>query len=100
VADLVKKHVLTLKEVIDAQASGSIVQAYTALLPAAGHMAMIADPLSDAIVKQFPAKYISSALGGLKLPTWRAFWDSRRASLVLPAGAPSRGWLSVVSMFY
>jgi hypothetical protein len=57
VADLVKTHVLTLKEVIDAQASGNAVRAYTALRHAAGHMTMIADPLSDAIVKQFPAKY-------------------------------------------
>jgi hypothetical protein len=57
VADLVKTHVLTLKDVIDAQASGNTVRAYTALRHAAGHMAMIADPLSDAIVKQFPAKY-------------------------------------------
>ena len=57
VADLVKKHVLTVKEVIDAQASGNIAQAYTALRNAAGHMAMIANPLSDAIVKQFPARY-------------------------------------------
>ena len=57
VADLVKTHVLTLKEVIDAQASGNAVQVYTALRRAASHMAMIADPLSDAIVKQFPAKY-------------------------------------------
>jgi hypothetical protein len=57
VADLVKTHVLTLKDVIDAQASGDAARAYRALRHAAGHMARIADPLSDAIVKQFPAKY-------------------------------------------
>jgi hypothetical protein len=57
VADLVKTHVLTLKDVIDAQGSGDMVQAYSALRHAAGHMAMIANPLADAIVKQFPAKY-------------------------------------------
>jgi hypothetical protein len=57
VADLVKTHVLTLKDVIDAQAAGDPVKAYTALRTAAGHMAMIANPLADAIVKQFPAKY-------------------------------------------
>jgi hypothetical protein len=57
VAELVKTHVLTLKDVIDAQAAGDMVQAYTALRHAAGHMAMIADPLADAIVKQFPTKY-------------------------------------------
>jgi hypothetical protein len=57
VADLVKTHVLTLKEVIDAQASGNVVEAYSALRNAAGHMAMVANPLADAIVKQFPGKY-------------------------------------------
>jgi hypothetical protein len=57
VADLVKTHVLMLKEVIDAQASGDVVQAYSVLRHAAGHMAMIANPLAEAIVKQFPAKY-------------------------------------------
>ena len=57
VADLVKTHVLTLKEVIDAQASGNVVQAYAALRHAADHMALIANPLADAIVEQFPIKY-------------------------------------------
>jgi hypothetical protein len=57
VADLVKTHVLILKEVIDAQASGHLVQAYSALRRVADHMAMIANPLADAIIKQFPAKY-------------------------------------------
>jgi hypothetical protein len=57
VADLVKTHVLTLKNVIDAQASGDVVQAYTTLRHAADHMTMIANPLADAIAKQFPAEY-------------------------------------------
>jgi hypothetical protein len=57
VADLVKTHVLTLKNVIDAQAAKEPVKAYTALRMAASHMHMIADPLAGAIVKQFPAKY-------------------------------------------
>ena len=57
VADLVKTHVLTLKDVIDAQASGDSVKAYTAVRTAAGHMHMIADPLAEAIVKQFPNKF-------------------------------------------
>jgi hypothetical protein len=59
VAVLVKTHVLTLKEVIDFQASGDAARAYVALRHAADHMAMIANPLVDAIVKQFPAKYTS-----------------------------------------
>ena len=57
VADLVKHHVVTLKTVIDAQASKDPARAYTALRAAAGHMPMIADPLAEAIVKQFPDKF-------------------------------------------
>ena len=57
VADLVKHHVVTLKTVIDAQASKDQASAYTALRAAAGHMQMIADPLADAIVKQFPDRF-------------------------------------------
>lgn len=57
VADLVKHHVVTLKDVIDAQASKDPARAYTALRTAAGHMQMIADPLAEAIVKQFPDKF-------------------------------------------
>jgi hypothetical protein len=57
VADLVKHHVVTLKDVIDAQASKDPGRAYTALRAAAGHMQMIADPLAEAIVKQFPDKF-------------------------------------------
>ena len=57
VADLVKTHVLTLKDVVDAQAAGNHPKAYMALRGAAGHMAMIADPLAEAIVKQFSSKY-------------------------------------------
>lgn len=57
VAELVKHHVVTLKDVIDAQARKDQVTAYTAIRTAATHMHMIADPLADAIVKQFPDKF-------------------------------------------
>jgi hypothetical protein len=57
VADLVKHHVVTLKEVIDAQAAKDQVKTYTTMRTAAGHMQMIADPLAEAIVKQFPDKF-------------------------------------------
>jgi hypothetical protein len=57
VADLVKHHVVTLKVVIDAQAAKDPVKTYTAVRTAAGHMQMIADPLAEAIVKQFPDKF-------------------------------------------
>jgi hypothetical protein len=57
VADLVKTHVLTLKDVVDAQGMGDQRKAYTALRSAASHMMMIADPLANAIAKQFPEKF-------------------------------------------
>src|SRR5947199_30743 len=57
VADLVKTHVLTLKDVVDAQAAGDPVKANKALRTAYSHMHMIADPLAEAIVKQFSSKY-------------------------------------------
>ncbi len=57
VADLVKHHILTLKEVIDAQAAGDAPRTYRALRTAAGHMQGIATPLAQAIVKQFPEKF-------------------------------------------
>jgi hypothetical protein len=57
VAGLVKQHVLTLKDVIDAQAAGDPARAWTAVRAASAHMAMIASPLADAIVKQYPNRY-------------------------------------------
>jgi hypothetical protein len=57
VADLVKHHVVTLKSVIDAQATRDPARAYAALRAAAGHMQQIADPLADAIVAQFPDRF-------------------------------------------
>ena len=56
-AGLVKDHILTLKPVIDAQAAGDQPKVYTLLRFATGHMRMIADPLAEAIVKQFPQKF-------------------------------------------
>jgi hypothetical protein len=61
VADLVKHHVITLKEVVAAQAARDNARALTAVRTAAGHMQMIADPLAETIVKQFPDRYIATA---------------------------------------
>jgi hypothetical protein len=61
VADLVKHHVVTLKDVIDAQASKDFGRAYTAQRTAAAHMQMIGDPLAGAIVKQFPGRFAGSS---------------------------------------
>ena len=57
VADLVKHHVVTLKDVIDAQAAKDQGRAFMAERTAAGHMQMIADPLAEAIVQQFPDSF-------------------------------------------
>ena len=57
VADLVKHHVMTLKDVIDAQAAKDQARAFVAERTGAGHMQMIADPLAEAIVKQFPDRF-------------------------------------------
>lgn len=57
VADLVKTHIITLKEVIDAQAANDPARAMTGLRKAYGHMRFICDPLAEAIVKQFPDKF-------------------------------------------
>ena len=57
VTELVKGHILTLKDVVDAQAAGDWPKAYTAIRSAYGHMHMIGDPLAAAIVKQFPQRF-------------------------------------------
>ncbi len=57
VAGLVKTHILTFKEIIDAQAANDPVRAATGLRLAYGHMHVIGDALAEAIVKQFPAKF-------------------------------------------
>jgi hypothetical protein len=57
VTELVKTHILTLKDVIDAQSKKNLADAYTKLRTAADHMKALANPLADAVVKQFPDKF-------------------------------------------
>jgi hypothetical protein len=57
VAGLVKMHILSLKDVVDAQAMKNQKLVYTKIREASHHMQMIADPLADAIIKQFPDKF-------------------------------------------
>jgi hypothetical protein len=57
VADLVKHRVVTLKDVIDAQAAKDHPRALMAERTGAGHMQMIADPLAEALVRQFPDRF-------------------------------------------
>jgi len=60
VADLVKGHILTLKDVVDAQGTGDWPKAYAATRSAYHHMQMIGDPLASAIVRQFPDRFAGS----------------------------------------
>lgn len=57
VADLVKMHIVSLKEVVDAQAARDYKVAFEKIRTASHHMQMIADPLADAITAQFPDKF-------------------------------------------
>ena len=57
VAELIKTHVFTLKDVIDAQAAKDFTKAYTTERTAADHMAMIATGLATTVVAQFPDKF-------------------------------------------
>jgi hypothetical protein len=57
VAELVKTHVVTLKDVIDAQAAKKFSSAYISERTGADHMAMIANGLATTVVAQFPTKF-------------------------------------------
>ena len=57
VTELIKTHILTLKDVIDAQSKKDLADAYTKLRTAADHMKALANPLADALVQQFPDKF-------------------------------------------
>ncbi len=57
VTDLVTIHAATTLAVIDAADSGDPAAFYHALRAAYGHMAMIANPLSNAIIVQFPDQF-------------------------------------------
>lgn len=57
VADLVKMHIVSLKDVVDAQAARDYKLAFEKIRAASHHMQMIADPLADAIAAQFPDKF-------------------------------------------
>jgi len=57
VADLTKTHVLTTKDIVDAQGAKDYKGSATKDRAAAQHMEMIADPLATAIVKKLPQKF-------------------------------------------
>jgi hypothetical protein len=64
VSDLVLQHIMTLKGVVDAQATGDQAAAYQALGSAVSHMHMIADPLAAAISQQFPDTFPGDSESG------------------------------------
>ncbi len=57
VGELVKTHVLTVKDVIDAQGNKDHIRVYRHVRTAAEHMSLIGETLTGAIVKQFPQKF-------------------------------------------
>ena len=57
VAGLLMTHILTLKDVIDAQAAKNFSKAYDGVRVAADHMAMIASGLATTVTAQFPDKF-------------------------------------------
>jgi hypothetical protein len=60
VAELVKTHIVSLKDVVDAQAAKNPALAYQKIREAAHHMQMIADPLAATIAAQFPEKFMAA----------------------------------------
>jgi plastocyanin len=62
VAELVRSHILTLKDVIDAQAAGDQPAVYGKLRMAMAHMQMVADPIADATARKFPGTFSGQAI--------------------------------------
>ncbi len=91
VAKLLETHVLTLKDVVDAQASGDVAKAYTAARTAAGHMHMVGDPLADATAKKFPDKFPGMAMS--KAATLRSTLNTALVEHMYLAGAATGGAL-------
>jgi plastocyanin len=87
VADLVKSHVLTLKDVIDAQAAGDPKAQFTAIRAAGHHMGMIADPLAEATAVKFPDKFQGMAT----TPQDDGHGASHSHSQLAPAGSSTAG---------
>ncbi|MFN8525083.1 MAG: cupredoxin family copper-binding protein [Chloroflexota bacterium] len=69
VQELVKGHILSLKDVIDAQKAGNPGAQFAAIRMAGGHMSMIGDPLAAATVAKFPGKFGVQAAAPAAAPT-------------------------------
>ncbi|MCK6624597.1 MAG: hypothetical protein L6R45_05415 [Anaerolineae bacterium] len=91
VAELVEMHILTLKDVIDAQAAGDQTMVYSKLREAYNHMGMIANPVAAAISQQFPDRFggVTAAMPAASTPA------------MAPAALPQTGGqLSVLEPIY
>jgi hypothetical protein len=58
ISDVVKLHVLSIKQVVDALARNKYDVAYDALLRAIVHMDDLAADMADGVAKQFPTKFV------------------------------------------
>lgn len=61
VEDMVKMHITSLKDVVDAQKAGNQTRVYSSLREAYGHMGEMATVLADATAKKFPEKFSGTA---------------------------------------
>ena len=91
VADLLAPHVKTLNAVIDAQAAGNTDEAFTNLRAAYAHMPMVANALTDAIVKQFPDKFASAAAPAAGTTTAATTTAGETATPAMPSTIPNTG---------
>ena len=91
VAGLVKDHVLTLKEVIDAQAAGDPKAQFMAIRHAGMHMSMIADPLAEATAVKFPDKFQMMAAEPGSMPMDHGAMSMPPMSMSIEAPATDRG---------
>lgn len=90
VAELLKPHVTGLAMAIDAQAANDPTRAYMLLREAAAHMPMIGDPLTEAIVKQFPQRFAASTSPGMQTaPADRLHLSSLHSAAPLAAQGAS-----------
>ncbi|MBA3943823.1 MAG: LPXTG cell wall anchor domain-containing protein [Herpetosiphonaceae bacterium] len=86
VADLLAAHVTTLNAVIDAQGSKDYTGAYTNLRAAYAHMPMVANALTDGIVKQFSTKFTDAGTIMMAMPNTGAESNSGPYILAFATG--------------
>jgi hypothetical protein len=84
-------HILTLKDVIDAQAAGDQMLVYSKLREAYNPMGMIANPVAAAISQQFPDKF-----GGVVAPAasvqLQRPWSCRKPGMKCQSSSRFMDW--------